>query len=372
LIFIVDRRITRAALAAARFVLEDPMPRFSARIAIASLMAAATLTGAAAAAEDVAQFYRGKTVTLVIASASGGGFDTYGRLVARHLGAHIPGAPAVVGQNMPGAAGATATYYVMNAAPKDGTVLGAIHPGNIIEPILGDKRKVRYDPSAFQYIGNANNDVYVCVARTDAPAKTFEEALTKEIVVGSSGEGASTRDFPLMLDRVLGAKLKVVLGYSGNREVQLAIERGEIHGQCGAGWSSVIANHPDWFEKKLVRVLVQEASIGHPQLDAWGVPKAGDFAKTQEQRDILDLVYAQERFGRPYVMAPDAPAERVAAMRKAFMDTFHDPVFLAEAKKLNLDVDASSGDEVQALVKKVFATPQAIVEKAKEATAAPQ
>jgi tripartite-type tricarboxylate transporter receptor subunit TctC len=256
----------------------------------------------------------------------------------------------------------------MNVAAKDGTVLGAIHPGNIIEPVLGDKRKVRYDPSAFQYIGNANNDVYVCVVRTDAPVKTFQEAREKQIVIGSSGEGASTRDFPLMLNAVLGAKFRVVLGYSGNREVQLAIERGEIHGQCGAGWSSVIANHPDWFEKKLVKVLVQEASVGHPLLDSWGVPKSVDFAQTQEQRDVLDLVYAQERFGRPYVMAPEVPPDRVAAVRKAFMDMFRDPAFLADARKLNLDVDASSGETVQALVKKVFATPADIVEKATKAT----
>ncbi len=320
--------------------------------------------------ESVAAFYRGKTVNLVIASASGGGFDTYGRIVARHIGDHIPGNPAIVAQNMPGAAGATTSFYVMNVGAKDGTVLGAIHPGNILEPVLGDKRKVRYDPGAFQYIGNANNDVYVCVIRTDAPVKTFEEALTKEVIVGTSGEAASTRDFPLMLNRVLGAKFKVVLGYSGNREVQLAIERGEIHGQCGAGWSSVVASHPDWFEKKLVKVLVQEASVSHPLLDSWGVPKSVDFAKTKEQRDVLDLIYSQEQFGRPYVMAPEVPADRVAAMRKAFMDTFRDPAFLADARRLNLDVDAISGEEVQALVKKVYATPQEIVDQAKKATAA--
>lgn len=332
---------------------------------------AATLSASALAQDSVADFYKGKSVTMIIASAAGGGFDTYGRIVARHLGRHVPGNPTIVAQNMPGAAGATSTFYVMNTAAKDGTVLGAIHPGNIIEPVLGDKRKVVYDPAAFQYIGNANNDVYVCIVRTDAPVRTFEEALTTQIVLGASGEGASTRDFPLLLNNVLGAKFKVVLGYSGNREAQLAIERGEIHGQCGAGWSSVIANHPDWFERKLVRVLVQEASIGHKQLDAWGVPKSVDFAKTREQRDVLDLVYAQERFGRPYVMAPEVPIERVAAMRTAFMATFRDPAFLADAKKLNLDVDASSGEEVQALVKKVFATPPEIVEMAKKATAAP-
>ena len=291
---------------------------------------------ASAHAEDTAGFYRGKTVTIAIASAPGGGFDAYGRLVARHIGAHIPGAPNVIAQNVPGAAGATATFYVVNVASKDGTVIGAIHPGNIIEPVLGDKRKVRYDPGAFQYIGNANSDVYVCVTRTDAPAKTFEEALTKELIMGSGGEAASTRDFPVMLANVLGAKFKMVLGYSGNREVQLAIEKGEIHGECGASWSSVLSEHPDWFKNNLARVLVQEASVGHPDLDRMGVPKTVDFARMPEQRAVLDLVYSQERFGRPYIMAPETPADRVAVMRRAFADTFRDPAFLADARRMNL------------------------------------
>jgi tripartite-type tricarboxylate transporter receptor subunit TctC len=334
------------------------------------ILAVAALAGCSAAqAQDVASFYKGKTVSVVIASAPGGGFDTYGRLVARHLGAHIPGNPTVIPQNMPGAAGATAAYYVTAVAPKDGTVLGAIHPGNIIEPVLGDKRKVRYDPAAFQYIGNANPDVYVCVVRTDAPATTFEEARKTELVMGSGGEAASTRDFPLLLNAVLGVKFKVVLGYSGNRDVQLAIEKGEIHGQCGAAWSSVLATHPDWFASGLVKVLVQEASVGDPELDKLGAPKSVDFARTAAERQVLDLVYSQEQFGRPYIMAPEVPAERVAAMRKAFMDTFRDPVFLADAKKMNLDVDPMSGEDLQALVRKVFETPPDVAERAKAATA---
>ena len=335
------------------------------------LMAVGAFLGASAAqAQDVASFYKGKTVSVVIASAPGGGYDTYGRLVARHLGAQIPGNPTVIAQNMPGAAGATASYYVTAVAPKDGTVLGAIHPGNIIEPVLGDKRKVRYDPGSFQYIGNANPDVYVCVVRTDAPAATFEEARKTQLVMGSGGEAASTRDFPLLLNAVLDTKFKVVLGYSGNREVQLAIEKGEIHGQCGAAWASVLATHPDWFRSGLVKVLVQEATIGNPLLDQQGVPKSVDFARTPQERQVLDLIYSQERFGRPYIMASDVPAERVAAMRKAFMDMFRDPAFIAEAKKMNLDVDPMSGEDLQALVRRVYATPADVVELAKAATAA--
>lgn len=339
---------------------------------LAAVIGALIVPGLAQAQDAVAQFYRGKTVTLAIASAAGGGFDAYGRLVARHIGAHIPGTPTVVAQNVPGAAGATAAYFVTGIAPKDGTVLGAIHPGNIIEPVLGDKRKVHYDPSAFQYIGNANNDVYVCVIRTDAPVKTFADALRNEVVIGSGGEAASTRDFPLMLNNVLDAKFKMVLGYSGNSDVQLAIARGEIQGQCGAAWASVSAAHPDWFETKSVKVLVQEASVGDPELDRQRVPKTVDFARTEEQRQILDLIYSQEQFGRPYIMAPEVPADRVDAMRKAFMDTFADPEFLADARRARLEVGPSTGVEVQALVRKVYATPAEIVEKARKATTPPQ
>ena len=307
--------------------------------ALRSMTAVAVFAwGFSAQAQDVASFYNGKTVSVVIASAPGGGFDTYGRLVARHLGAHIPGNPTVIPQNMPGAAGATSAYYVTSVAPKDGTVLGAIHPGNIIEPVLGDKRKVRYDPTAFRYIGNANPDAYVCVVRTDAPATTFEEARKTQLVMGSGGEAASTRDFPLLLNAVLDTKFKVVLGYSGNRDV--------------------------------VKVLVQEASIGNPVLDAQGVPKSVDFARTPQERQVLDLIYSQERFGRPYIMAAEVPAERITAMRRAFMDMFRDPAFIAEAKKMNLDVDPMSGEDLQALVRRVYETPAEIVELAKAATAA--
>ena len=323
-----------------------------------------------ARAQGVEDFYRGKTLDLYIGFTVGGGYDLYARLVGRFMGDHVPGKPRILPKQMTGAGSRILTKFMYSVAPKDGTVLGAIHPGNIIEPVLGDKRKVRYDPGAFQYIGNANPDVYVCVVRTDAPATTFEEARRTQLVMGSGGEAASTRDFPLLLNAVLGTKFKVVLGYSGNREVQLAIEKGEIHGQCGAAWASVLATHPDWFRSGLVKVLVQEASIGNAQLDKQGVPKSVDFARTPQEREVLDLVYSQERFGRPYIMASEVPVERIAAMRKAFMDTFRDPAFLAEAKKMNLDVDPMSGEDLQALVRRVYATSAEVVELAKAATAA--
>ena len=325
----------------------------------------------ALAQDAVASFYKGRTLDIVIASDAGGGYDTYGRLVGRYIGAHIPGNPTIVPQNMPGAGGATAAYYVSAIAPKDGTAIGAIHPGAILEPILGDKRKVRYDPNTFQYIGNANSDVYVCVIRTDAPVENFADAFKQEVIVGTAGEGASTSNFPLMLDNVLGTKFKIVSGYLGNHQVQLAIEKGELQGECGTSWTSILATHPYWFKNHTVKVLVQESSVGYPDLNKRGVPLTVDFAKTPEQRQALDLVYSQEVFGRPYIMAAEVPKERVEAIRKAFMDTFKDPAFLAEARRMKLDVVPLSGAEVQAIVAKAFATPPAVIDLAKKAIAPP-
>lgn len=342
--------------------------RFSYCALFASLLFACA--SSAHAQDAVASFYKGRAVKIVIGSDAGGGYDTYARLIGRYIGAYIPGHPTIVPQNMPGAGAATATHYVAAIAPKDGTVIGATHPGAILERLLGDKRKAQYDPSTFQYIGNANSDVYVCVIRTDAPVKTFSDAFTKQFIVGTAGEGASTNSFPLMLDNVLGTKIKIVRGYLGNRLVQLAIEKGELQGECGTSWSSISSAHPDWFKTKMVKVLVQESAAGYPELNKMGVPHTVDFAKTAEQRQVLELVYSQEVFGRPYFMAAGVPKERVAAIRKAFSETFKDPRFLAEAKRTKLDVVPLSGAKLQAIISKIFATPPHVVDLARKAVGA--
>ena len=314
-----------------------------------------------------ADFYRGKQINLVIGAFPGGGYDTYGRLLARHLGKHIPGNPVIVPQNMGGAAGGRAASFLDTTAPKDGTTIGAILPGNVLEPLLGEKRTLGFDPSRFIYLGSASADVFLCIVRADAPVKSFAEVLEKEAILGATGEGGSNKAFPAMLNNVVGAKFRLVSGYPGTREVVLAIEKGEVHGICGMSWSSISVERRDWVEKGFVRIIVQEHATGHPMVNRMGVPLAVDFARTPQDRQLMELVYSQEVFGRPYILPAGVPPERVEMLRRAFAAAFADKDLLAEAKRLNLDVEVVSGSELQALVTKIYATPAPIVERAREA-----
>jgi hypothetical protein len=320
-----------------------------------------------AAQDAVAQFYRGRTITIVVGSSPGGGYDTYGRLMARYFSRHVPGNPSVVAQNMPGAGSNLMSAYVANVAAKDGTWIGANFPGAILDPLIGQNPSGKYDPSKLNYIGGANTETFLCLARADAPVKTFAETFTHELILGASADGGSTRDFPVLLNNVLGTKFKIVSGYPGTREIELAIDQGEVQGQCGAEWSSVVSTRPDWVHGHTVNLLAQEVMNGYPDMDKAGVPRTVDFAKTPEQRQILELVYSQEIFGRPFMVAAEVPSERVEALRKAFMETWSDPDLLAEARKINVDVAPISGPDLQALIAKVYATPPAIIAKAKDA-----
>ncbi len=332
-------------------------------------VASLALTGVAQAQEALASFYKGRNLTIIIGSSPGGGYDLYGRLISRFISRHVPGAPTVVVQNMPGAASNIAASYVYNVAPKDGTVIGALFMGAVVEPLFGDTKRPTHDMAKFNYIGNANSDAYVCLVRTDASVKTFADVFDKELIMGASAEGASTRDFPVLLRNLLGAKFKVVAGYPGTREINLALEKGEVQGACGETWSSVAATYPTWFKENLVRPLVQESNTGYPALDKMGIPLARDFAKTDEQKKILELIYSQTTFGRPYVVAPGVPEERVLALRKAFMATMNDADLVGEARRMNVDIEPIAGEDLQKIIAKLYATPQDLVDKAKAAIA---
>lgn len=321
------------------------------------------------AQDTVADFFHGKQINIVVGSSAGGGYDTYGRLIARHLGAHVPGNPEVVVQNMPGAGSNKATGYIYSVAPKDGTAIGAIFPGAILDPLIGDVQ-VQHDPSKLNYLGSANADIYICFVRSDAPAKTFKDVFTHETIVGASNTGGTTRDLPAMMNNLLGTKFKVVSGYAGSKEITLAIERNEVNGACGIGWTGLPSMHPDWFAgKKLMSVIVQLDMKGHPDLNANGVPLSVQFAKSEDDRKVIELIESQGTFGRPYVLPPGVPAERVAALRKAFTDTLNDPALRADAQKGQLDLDFLSGADLQALVTRLYALPPAIVARAKQALA---
>jgi tripartite-type tricarboxylate transporter receptor subunit TctC len=335
-----------------------------------SVSLVALLAGGApvAAADDAAGFYAGKQINLYIGSTPGGGYDSYARLIARHLGDHIPGHPTIVPVNMPGAGSNKLAYYIYAVAPKDGTAIGEIFPGAIMEPLIGDK-PVQQDPSKFGYVGSANNEVFLCVACSDAPVKTFKDVLTTEVRVAASAEGGSTRDFPLMLDTIIGAKFKIVVGYPGSREMMLAVEQGEVSGLCGIGVSSIAEAQPDWIPSGKVIPLAQEALKPDPSMTALHVPLTRDFARNDEERQVLELMYSQEVFGRPFVVPPGVPPERLSALRQAFGEAMRDPATLDDAKRMRLPVDPVAGNEVQTLVAKVYATPPHIVARLKQAIA---
>lgn len=335
----------------------------------AAALALASLAAPASAQDNAASFFKDKQITITVGSSPGGGYDTYARMIARHLGDHIPGHPAVVVANMPGAGGNVLANQLYTLAPKDGTAIGAVQSGVIFEPLFGPN-PVQHHPDKFSYLGSANNDVYICVVRADAPATDFRDMFTKQIILAASNN-SSTSDYARLLNNVLGTKFRIVVGYTGSSEIGLAIDKGEANGACGLAWPSISVTKHEWFAegpvKSKMRVFVQTHAKGHPELNKAGVPLASSFAKTDEQKKILDLFFSQSTFGRPYLLPPGVPADRVAALRKAFADTMVDPAYKAEAARMHLDIDAVSGEDVQEAVRKVYAAPPDLIAKTRKA-----
>lgn len=328
------------------------------------LFAALVATGPlGASAQPVADFYKGKTIELHIGYTSGGGYDVYGRIVARHMGKYIPGNPQIVPKNTPGAGSLRAANWLYAAAPKDGTALATVARGAAFDPLLG-VTAAQYDGNKFNWIGSANNEVSVCVSWHDSGVTSFQDLLKKELVVGGTGPTADTDQFPRVINAVLGTRMKIVPGYPGGNDVSLAMERGEVKGRCAWSWSSVLATRQDWVRNKRIHVLVQLALQKHPELP--DVPLVMDLARTDEERAMLNLVFARQTMGRPFMAPPGVPAERIAALRKAFMDVMKDKELLAEAEKMSLEISPVSGEELQALVARGYATDPAISKKVAE------
>jgi tripartite-type tricarboxylate transporter receptor subunit TctC len=338
----------------------------TARIAAAiwgfgTLLAIAALAPQTAQAEDPAAFYAGKSIDLQIGYSVGGGYDLYGRLLARHLGKHIPGNPTIVPKNMEGAGSLRLANFLYSAAPRDGTVFGTTARGIAFDPLLSQNGAI-YDATKFSWIGSANNEVSVCVALTTAGITTFDELYTKPLTIGSTGTADDTYQFPAVVNKVLGTKFKIITGYPGGNDVSLAIERGEVDGRCGWSWSSLATTRPTWVETKKVVVLVQMSLAKHPELP--NVPLIMDLAKTDEQRQIFKLIFSRQVMGRPFLAPPGIPADRLAALRKAFDDTMTDKDFLADADQNKIEINPVSGEQIQALVKEGYETPPDVVKKA--------
>jgi tripartite-type tricarboxylate transporter receptor subunit TctC len=321
----------------------------------------------AAAADAVGDFFKGRAIDLYIGYSVGGAYDLYARVIGRHLGAHIPGNPTLVPKNLEGAGSLRLANYLYRVAPHDGSAIGTIGRGIPFDPLLigqGDA----FDAQKFNWIGSANNEVSVCVAMRQSGITKFEDLFSKDLTVGGTGTSADTDQFPRVLNSVLGTHFKIVEGYPGGNDVVLAMERGEVAGRCGWSWSSVKSTHKSWIDDRRMVVLIQLSLAKHPELP--DVPLVMDFAKTDEQRQILKLAFARNVMGRPYLAPPNVPADRVAALRDAFMTTMADKDFRAETDKLNLEINPVSGADVEKLVKDVYATPPDVIAKAKAAAAA--
>jgi len=329
-----------------------------------ALAGSLALTGAPAAFAQ-ADFYRGKTVELIISTGVGGGLDTNGRIVARHLGNHIPGNPTIVPKNMPGAGHIRAANYVYSQAPKDGTTIATFIPIFVMAYVLERSKYIQFDPANFQWLmstSSSNSTVYVWHT---SGAKTLEDAINRQIVLGGTGVGSYTLIYPTVMNSVLGTKFKLVTGYQSTTEIGLAIERGEVQGRAGNNFNSLKSEHPDWLTGGKINLLAQVGLERDPEFP--NVPLLLDFAKSDEDRQILRLFSTDVVIGRPFVTAPGVPAERVAILRKAFDAMLKDPAFLDDAKKAGIDISPVEGVKVQKIVSDLINTPADIVAKAKAA-----
>jgi tripartite-type tricarboxylate transporter receptor subunit TctC len=326
-------------------------------VAIGSLLWLAA-TCAPASADPVEDFYRGRNVTMVIGYSVAGGYDNYARVVARHLGNHIPGHPTVLPQNMPGAGSLRSANWLYNAAPKDGSVIGMFSRGMAMEPLIGTSQ-TSFDAQKFSWLGSGTNEVSTCVTWHESAVKTWADALKIPFTVGGEGSGSDPDIFATVVRNVFGVKLRLVSGYPGSAEVALAIERREVDGRCGWSYSSLRMQRPDWITKKQVNILVQLALAKTPELP--DVPLITDFATTDRQRQILRLVFSRQAMARPFTAPPGIPADRKQALRKAFADTMADPAFLDEAKQRGLEVAPVSGEEIDKLIGELYRSPPDVV-----------
>ena len=327
-----------------------------------ALLLAATVFGPMPAAAQ-ADFYKGKTVEVIISTGAGGGLDTNGRIVARHLAKHIPGEPIMVPKNMPGAGHIRAANYVFSQAPKDGTTIGTFIPIFVMAQVLERSKSIQFNPADFQWLmstSSSNSTVYVWSA---SGVKTIEDAMRRQVIMGATGVGSYTMIYPTIMNSELGTKFKLVSGYQSTTDIGIALERGEIEGRAGNNFNSLKSEHPEWLSGGKINLLAQVGLDRNPEFP--NVPLITEVAKTDEAREILKFFSTDVVIGRPFVTSPGVPAERVAILRKAFDEMMKDPAFLDDATKSGIDISPVDGVRIQKIVADFMATPADIVTKAK-------
>jgi tripartite-type tricarboxylate transporter receptor subunit TctC len=319
---------------------------------------------AAASSERVAaqDFYQGKTVQVIVGNVSSSGYDPYGRVLARHMAKYIPGKPTIIVQNMPGAGSIKATDYTYNVAPKDGTVITLVMPGALMEPLTGDPAKFRYNATKLEYLGTADAGTRLCFTRGSSAVKTFEDAKKTKSIMAATAAGSSLWDYPNFLKSLVGAKFEVVSGYPGPADAILAVERGEADGICGLELSTVRTLRPDWIGGPKTNIFMQIALEPHPELKQLGIPEIWGFIPA-EHRPVVDWIVAQQAFQRPFIAPPGTPEPQLKILRAAFMATWKDPEALADAERAKIDVNPKSGEEVAALLKKLYDAPKDLIDK---------
>jgi tripartite-type tricarboxylate transporter receptor subunit TctC len=329
------------------------------RLALATGLFLALIASGPAAAQKAAPAFAGKTVNLVIGFGPGGGYDAWGRVVADFIGAHLPGNPAVVAQNMPGGGSFRAASFMYNQAPKDGTTIALISRDAVLGPLTGQAGAL-FDPTRLSFIGTPATETNVCIANRTAAVHDVEDLKKKTLIVGDNGPGTGTHAYPKALNAILGFKFRLVGGYQSTANVFLAMERGELDGVCES-LVSIEARRPDWIASGKVSVLFQGGA--RPDPDLHGVPFVTDLAQTPQDKQAIEFLYIGQGIGRPFIAPPGLPADRLRMLRNAFDATMKDPSFIAAVKKRKYSLDPESGDDLEALIKKAYATPKPIVER---------
>jgi tripartite-type tricarboxylate transporter receptor subunit TctC len=325
---------------------------------VAALSALASL----ARADSVADFYKGRSVSMIIGYSVGGGYDAYARLLARYFGRHIPGEPSIVPQQMTGAGSLRAANYLFSVAPKDGSVLGTFSRSMGIAPLLG---QAEFDSRKFTWLGSMTDDDTTCVTWNSSPIKTWSDFLTKPSKLGGLGADADPDIWALLYKNVFGAKVQLVSGYPGTNDVVLAMERGEVDGLCGLSWSTIRTRHAEWLTDHSANIIVQAALKKEPEIAS--VPLATDLVSNPEQLQIIRLLLASQAMARPFVAPPEIAADRKSALTAAFDASMRDADFLAEAQRLNFEIHPVSAATIDGLLAEVYATPKDVLSRAAKA-----
>ena len=333
--------------------------------AVAGMTAVLVISAAQSArAQSVEEFYKGKSISLLIGFSVGGGYDLYARHLARHMGKHIPGKPTILPQNMAGAGSLRAAAFLYTAAPKDGTAIGTFARTTGINPLL--ESGATFDGTKFSWLGSVTDDTSVCVTWHTSPVKNWKDFLEKPVTLGGQGPSSEPDIFARLYKNVFNAPVKLVAGYPGTNEITLAMERGEVDGLCGLSWSTIKGRHGQWMRDKKINILMQAAFRKEPEMGP-DVPLVMEQTKDPEKLQILKLILSAQEMARPFAAPPGIPADRKAALIAAFDATMKDPEFLADAKKLNIDVNPVSAASLNKLLAELYATPKDVVKKASEA-----